>query len=452
MSVDRWATWRQEAEIVGEVLRQAPTVDKCARIPRSNFQRRQRAVVEALDRAGLDAGVVYSDEHYDGDVPYLGGNSNITIEPVAGVIGANGFHILAGLEGGYVAEQLASRSGAEVHKVEILKLADEDYPIRAERMEDVIKAAVGHKPRRIGLLTPRAVFPVSLYSYLVDYLGDERRLVDAQESYYRIKYEKSDDEMALIAQASRIADVMLAGMLAVLKPDMLETQVSSWGYLIGQELGVEGMGFDIMVTANEANRTLIGKALNRPIHRGDYVHLGVAPKVDGLTACERVSVIAVPDPSEITDDQRYWLDFVEEAFGVGLEAYREVARENLPAKRQEQALVDYFASRSDEVSRRVGRRVDLVRQKPYTGTHNAGYTECQEFYGAITLDSHQPLGRQIVTMLDVAVRGIGDRWVDVVIPDLDYVLVEKTLGKTGADVRVLNRLPVNVQHLVGRPA
>jgi hypothetical protein len=28
--------------------------------------------------------------------------------------------------------------------------------------------------------------------------------------------------------------------------------------------------------------------------------------------------------------------------------------------------------------------------------------------------------------------------------------VEKTLGKFGPDVRVLNRLPVNVQHLVGR--
>ena len=68
-----------------------------------------------------------------GDVPCLGGNTNIAIEQVAGVIYPAGFHIIAGLEGGYVAEQLAPRSGALVHKVELLQFADEKYPIQAER-------------------------------------------------------------------------------------------------------------------------------------------------------------------------------------------------------------------------------------------------------------------------------------------------------------------------------
>jgi len=48
------------------------------------------------------------------------------------------------------------------------------------------------------------------------------------------------------------------------------------------------------------------------------------------------------------------------------------------------------------------------------------------------------------------VRGTGNRWDDIVIPGLDYIVVEKTLGKYGRDVRILNKLPVNVQHLVGR--
>jgi hypothetical protein len=336
-----------------------------------------------------------------------------------------------------------------VHKVEMLKLADEDYPIDAERVEDVIEEAAGCKPDRIGLLTPRAVFPVSIYESLVEYLGGYDRVVDAQELYYRIKYEKSEREMELIAQASLICDMMLEGMLAVLKPGMLETQVSGWGYAIAQELGAEEFGFDVMVTANEANRTLIGKALNRPIREGDVVHLGVSPKRDGLTACERASVVCVDHPSKITAEQRYWFDFVEEAYRVGLDAYVEVAEKGLPAKLQEQTLVDYFNSREEEVSTRVGRKIDLARQKPYTGTHNSGYTECQEFFGAITLDSEEPLGERIVTMLDVAVRGVGDMWDHVVIPGLDYVVVEKTLGKYGPRVEVLTKLPINVQHLVG---
>ena len=53
-------------------------------------------------------------------------------------------------------------------------------------------------------------------------------------------------------------------------------------------------------------------------------------------------------------------------------------------------------------------------------------------------------------MLDVAVRGYSKNWYDVVIPGMDYVLVEKTLGKYGRRVEVLNTLPINVQHLVGK--
>ena len=42
--------------------------------------RRQQATWLALEQAGLDAGFVFSDEHYNGDVPYLGGNTNISIK------------------------------------------------------------------------------------------------------------------------------------------------------------------------------------------------------------------------------------------------------------------------------------------------------------------------------------------------------------------------------------
>ena len=127
----------------------------------------------------------------------------------------------------------------------------------------------------------------------------------------------------------------------------------------------------------------------------------------------------------------------------------DVAANDKPAYLQEQALVDFFASRSDEVGKRIGRQIDLANQKPYTGTHNAGYTECQEFYGAITLNSEEPLGRRIVTMLDVAIRGVGNMWNEVIIPGLDYVVVEKTLGKYDQRVETLTKLPINLQHLVG---
>jgi len=439
---------RQDLEKVLRVLQDTPPIDRDYMAPPEEFKARVHRVNQALRQHGHTVGLVFSDEHYAGDVPYLGRNTNISIEQVAGIVGPDGFHVVAGLEGGYVAEQLADRADAKVHKVELLQLADEKYPIRAERLEDVIRAAAGKDVDHIALLTPRQVIPAGLVEYLEKLYGREG-VVDAQELYFRVKYEKSEIEMRLIADACIIADAMLRAMLAVLRPGRLETEVAAWGAWVGRMLGSERDGFQIMVGANTANRTLIGPALNRKIHEGDWVHLGVAPKRDGLTACLRRSVIAVDSPRKVTADQKYWFDLVEEGYRVGEHWYREVASKQLPARLQEQALVDFFAEHSQEISERIGRKINLAAQKPYTGTHNSGYTECQEFFGAITLDSHEPLGDRIVTMLDVALRGIGDRWHDVVIPGFDFCVVETTLGKYGPKVETLTKFPIHAQELVG---
>src|SRR5262252_4199954 len=300
---------RQDLDRVLRIMQDTPAIHREYMAPREEFQARVRRVNDALQRHGHTVGLVFSDEHYAGDVPYLGGNTNISIEQVAGVIGPNGFHVVAGLEGGYVAEQLADRAGAIVHKVELLQLADEKYPIRAERLEDVIRSAAGREVDHIALLTPRQVIPAGIVEALQKIYGPDG-MVDAQELYYRVKYEKSEVEMRLIADACVIADAVLQAMLAVLRPGRLETEVAAWGAWVGRMLGSERDGFQIMVGANTDKRTLSGPALNRPIRAGDWVHLGVAPKRDGLTSCIRRSVIAVNSPMKVTAEQKYWFDLV----------------------------------------------------------------------------------------------------------------------------------------------
>lgn len=429
-----------------------PKINPFKSISTEEFVNRQKKVAGALKEKGYLIGLVYSDELYCGDVPYLGGNTNITIEQVAGIIGPNGFHIIAGLEGGYVAEQLSPRAKAIAHKVEMLQLADEKYPIAAERLEDVLEVAAGKnlsEIKKIALLTPRQVIPYSIVRYLEHLFGIEN-VVDEQTLYYKIKNLKSDRELELISDACTISDAMMRAMLAVLKPGMLETEVASWAYYIGYQLGAEMMGFKVIVGTGDANRTLIGQALNRRIKKGDWVHLGAAPKRDGLTSCIRRSVIAGITEAEFTKEQRYWFDFIEQAYNIGYQAYIDIAEKDLPAKYQEQALVDFFSSKSEEVSAMIGKKVQLEKLKPYTGTHNSGYTECQEFYGAITLESEEPLETQVVTMLDVALRGFGNMWNDVIIPNFDYIVIENTLGKWGKKVRCLNDVPLRVQSLLGK--
>ncbi|MCI0539561.1 MAG: M24 family metallopeptidase [Verrucomicrobiales bacterium] len=439
---------RSDFAKVERVLAATPAVDTSFSIPTEEFTARQRKTYEALRAAGLEVGLAFSNEHYDGDVPYLGGNTNVQIEQVAGLVGRNGFHIVAGLEGCYLAEQLAMRANAKVSRIEMLKLTGEDYTIGSRRIEEVIEEVAGGKVSQIGLLTPRMVIPSEMLATLEKVFGREN-VIDCQELYHRIRYEKSDNEMRLMRDANIIADAMLRTMLAVLRPGMLETQVAAWGNFAGHMLGAEQMSWDVMVNANGANRSLIGKALNRPIRAGDYVHLGAGPKRDGLASCVRRSCVAVERPADVTENQNFWLRFIEEAYTVGWRAFREVAEKNLPAREVEAALIEYYESRSPEVSQRLGCSVALAQLRPYSAIHNTGYTECQEFFGAVTLHSREPLGHQVALMLDVALRGCHDGWNDVVIPGLDYVVVENSCGKRGPQLEELNALPKNVQALVG---
>jgi len=450
VNLDRLTDMKDDFKKVMRVLESCDAPYKSLMVGIDEFRERQRKVAAGLAQVGIPVGFVFSDENYAGDVPYLGGNINCAVEQCGGVIGENGFIITAGLEGGYLAEQLAGRAGAKVRKVEMFQLADEEYPVAASRLEDVLAEAAGSKKvDKIGLLSPRQVVPASVVAYLEDLVGKEN-VVDVQEIYYKIRYEKSDMEMALCRDACKISDAMVRAMAAVARPGVMETQLAAWGSFVGHELGAEGWGFPIIVGTGDANRTLIGRGLNRVIQEGDWVHIGAGPKRDGLNSCCRRSFIAVDDPSKVTDEQKYWFRIVEGGYWAGYNAFVEAALNGLPAKIVEQAFVDYFASYSDEVSARIGKRVELENQKPYTGVHNSGYTEAQEFYGAITLHSEEPLGHQIINMMDLALRGVCNYWDDVIIPGFDFLVVENTLGKSGKKVENFNSVPVNIQHLVGR--
>ena len=441
--------WKKQAEIICKVLEKAPEFDKQYYLPPEEFAERQKKVWEMLQQEGYDCGVVYSDEHYCGDVPYLAGNDNIIVEPVAAVLGKNGLYFIAGLESGIVAEQFCHRSGVKIRKVDILHVDDEDYPQHLLTPQAIVEEACGGKPGKIALLTTRGIFPLGLYRTLERYVGEEN-IQDISKRYYQIKYEKSDREMRLIEESCRISDVMLEGMLRILRPGLTETQVAQWGYAIAHELGVEELGFRIMVTSGGNNRTIVARASNRVIQEGDVVHIGVSPKRDGLCGAQRASVLCVKDPSQVGGNYKIWMDFLEGAFQYSVEEFQRISKEGLPAHLHEENMIAYYREKTPELEKLTGLKLENFSDlKGYVTSHNSGYTECQECYGALSCDFEDPLAEQMVLMLDVGLKGYRDTWAEVAIPGLDYLVIEKTTGKFGKEVRVLNQLPVNLQYLVG---
>ncbi|NQU86516.1 MAG: M24 family metallopeptidase [Mariniphaga sp.] len=470
------------------IVEKSPKIDRHFLIPKEEFiERRQKTWKALLKKADIDVAFAFSDEHYSGDVPYLGGNINYSIEQVAFGLGPdpNTSGIIAGFEGVYIAGQLAKRAGIMVYPTESLQLADEKYPVEGFTLKDILERIAGRKVNRIGLLSPRQVVPDGIVTNLEQIVG-KTNVIDVQVPFQEVKNLKSVNEMTLIEDASYITSLALRVMLAVMEPGMDETEVAAFGDMLAKWMGCERQGFQTMVGSDVACATMIGPALNRQIIEGEFIHLGTSFKRDGLTACCRRSLFT--GNSGITPYRDYFRRIVEEGFVTGFNAYVDISENNRPAKLQEQALVDFFNTKTDEMIQMVhteygskvaislkeqlfkripGITTGLSRMKPYTGTHNSGYTECQEFYGAITLESEKPLEKQVVTMLDVALRGRGSKWMgeefEQIIPGFDYWVVEDTLGKYGNKVKNLTgelqpngkivkgigKIPVNVQSLVG---
>ncbi len=481
-------TFRDKLRKLEIIAEKSQKIDSHFSIPREEFVDRRRKVWKALkEQADIDVAFAFSDEHYSGDVPYLGGNINYSIEQMAFGLGPDPFSsgIIAGFEGVYIAGQLAGRAGIMVYPTEDLQLADEIYPVEGFTLKNILEKIAGRKIRRVGLLTPRQVIPDGIVASLEEIVGKEH-VIDAQIPFQAVKNLKSDNEMKLIEDASYVTSLALRVMLAVMEPGMDETEVASFGDMLAKWMGCERQGFQTMVGSDSACITMIGPALNRQILNGEFIHLGTSYKRDGLTACCRRSLFTSKEG--ITPYREYFRGIVEKAFTAGFNAYVDIVENDKLAKYQEQALIDFFNDRTDEVVQLVhseygieqasflrdqlfhevpGITKGLARMKPYTGTHNSGYTECQEFYGAITLESEQPLAQQVVTMLDVALRGRGSKWLgeefEQIIPGFDYWVVEDTLGKYGnrvknltgelqpggREVKGIGKIPVNVQALAG---
>ncbi len=470
------------------IVEKSPEIDRHFLVPGEEFVERRRKTWKALlEETDIDVAFAFSDEHYSGDVPYMGGNTNYSIEQVAFGLGPDPYSsgIIAGFEGVYIAGQLAKRAGIMVYPTESLQLADEKYPVEGFTLKDILERIAGREVNRIGLLSPRQVIPDGIVASLEEIAG-KNNVIDTQVPFQKVKNLKSSNEMRLIEDAAYVTSLALRSMLAVMEPGMDETEVAAFGDMLAKWMGCERQGFQTMVGSDIACATMIGPALNRQIIEDEFIHLGTSFKRDGLTACCRRSLFT--SNSGITPYRDYFRKIVEEGFIIGFNAYVDIAENNKPAKYQEQALIDFFNAKTDEMINMVrseyGSKVaislkeqlfneipgipsGLARMKPYTGTHNSGYTECQEFFGAITLESEEPLEKQIVTMLDVALRGRGSKWLgeefEQIITGFDYWVVEDTLGKYGnvvknltgelqpggKTVKGIGKIPINVQSLVG---
>jgi len=431
------------SKVAGQVIKESePSINKAVEIPREEYGQRWKKLQESMAAKGYDLLYVCGSELDRSDAAWLTGTFDPMIERYGVLLPSEGRPvILAGSEGGHVLEEAAERSGAEIALLKEFQISDEEYRwAKFVSLDQVLKrvSMSGHL-KKIAIASPIEVMPVSQLSIIQSQFGKDKVVFDP-EILRMAKYEKSDNELAVMQEANKVADAALRGMLAVTVPGLTELQVASVGDFVMKALGAGRTGFCTIVTSGERGCTIIGPATNKVIQKGEIVSLGVSPTFNGYHGVVRRTVRA---GKELDAGQRGFIKAVEDLYVVVMEAVKEAASRDLPSNyidKQGKKYLENLKLKALDGKLRTP-------HEPYTFIHNMGCSECQEGYGAVTTFTQNPLGKQLALAIDVALQGFEER--DRPLFPVLYAVVEDAFWKKGQEVGVYNRIPLNVQHLVG---
>ncbi len=431
------------SKIAGQIIEEfAPTIKTDLQVPRKEYEERWRKIQEAMEKKGYDLLYVCGSELDRSDSAWLVGTSDPMIERYGVLLPREGKpHILAGSEGGHVLEEDAEKSGAEISLLREFQISDEEYRwAHFLALKQILKKMnVPERGGKVAVASATEVLPQAQLLMFQSHFRKDNVVFDA-EILQLAKYEKSDTELVILQEANKIADAAFRGMLAVTVPGATELQVASVGDFIMKALGAERTGFITIVTSGERNYTVIGPATKKIIRKGEMVSMGLSPSFRGYHGVIRHTICAGKEPDV---QQQGFIEAVEGLYVTVMDATKKAAKESLPSKYIDQQGKKFIKTIKVNT---IDQGVDAPHE-PYTFIHNMGCSECQEGYGAVTPYTENPLGKKVSLAVDIALIGFEERGKSL-FPVLYYV-IENAFWKKNAQIGVYNKLPMNVQHLVG---
>ena len=433
-------TVKDIGRIAGRIADKAYSeIDFSVKVTRTDYKRRWLKAQASMKAKGYDIGYACGSELDRTDVAWITGFFDPIVERYAVILPVSGKPvILAGCEGHHVVQEAAEASGCDICVLREFQISDEEYRnVKCESIRDVMrKLKVGRNPR-VAIWSPAELLPHTQYEMLTEAFGKKNVVYDPL-MLQLIKYEKSLKELKIMEQANKVTDAAFRAMLAVTAPGVRESQVAGVGDFVCKALGAHRTGFPTIVTSGSRSYTVIGPAAEKIINRGDVVSLGVSPTWHGYHGIVRRTVRAGMD---FTAGQRKFVEAVEGLHNTVWEAMIVAAAKDLPARHTDKAGKAYLAK--TKLKNLNGKLVTL--KEPYSYFHNAGCSEAQEGYGAVTGDFEGPFGKRVSLMLDCALMGFEKRGKPI-FPCL-YAVVESSTWKNGKKVGLYNRIPINVQHL-----
>ena len=252
-------------------------------IPDDEYLVRVKRAAKILQREGLDALIVNSNESDYANARYFSGfwplfeRCGVAISPTGDAA------LMVGPES---REFAADRS--RLDKIFVLKEyregADPAYPeLQADTYHDVFKAlGITGKKLRIGVASYLDTSVIIMEGIKTAF--PEAEIVRADKIMVELRSIKTRNEINCLKEGYRIAELATQQVIKEIQPGMTELQMVGVAERVVYEQGAEYEGLPMYVFSEASTRHAISRSSYRKFQKGDIVQLNLSAKIDGYSA------------------------------------------------------------------------------------------------------------------------------------------------------------------------
>lgn len=252
-------------------------------IPDAEYKERVTRAAGILQREGLDALIVNSNESDYANARYFSGYWPLFERCGVAISPAGDAALMVGPES---REFGADRSRLE--KVFVLKEyregADPSYPeLKTDTYQDVFRSiGITGKKIRIGVASYLDTSVVIMEG--IKSAFPEAEIVRADHVMVELRSVKSVNEINCLREGYRIAELATKQVIKEIRPGMTELQMVGVAERVIYENGAEYEGLPMYVFSEASTRHAISRSGYRKFQKGDIVQLNLSAKIDGYSA------------------------------------------------------------------------------------------------------------------------------------------------------------------------
>ncbi len=252
-------------------------------IPNQEYKDRVKRVAAILQREGLDALIVNSNEADYANARYFSGFWPLFERAGVAISAGGDAALMCGPESRHFAGDRNKLDKLFI-LMEYRESADPAYPeLVPDTFHDVFKAiGVTGKKLRIGVASYLDTSVITMEGIKAAF--PEAEIVRADHIMVEMRLIKSKNEIACLREGYRIADLATQQVIKEIRPGMTELQAVGIAQRVIYENGAEYEGLPMYVFSEASTRHAISRSSYRKFEKGDIVQLNLSAKIDGYSA------------------------------------------------------------------------------------------------------------------------------------------------------------------------